>query len=137
MRFVDDEYLVAVPRRAIADILAQLAHLIDAAIRRRVDFDHVPSAAGGDLEATGAHAAGLAGGSLDAVQTARQNTGYGRLPRAALAGKDIAMRDAVLRDGVFQRGLDVLLIDHVDKRLGPVFPGYDLVHGRDLKPGSG
>src|SRR5258708_3643617 len=122
MRLVDDEYLVAVPSRAIADILAQLAHLIDAAIRRRVDFDYVHGAAGGDLEAAGADAAGLAGGTLDTVQTARQNPGDSRLPRAALARQDIAVRDAVLGDGIFQRGLDMLLVDHVGKRLGPVFP---------------
>ena len=34
-----------------------------------------------------------------------------------------------VRDGVFQRCLDVLLIDNVLKCLRPVFPGDDLVHG--------
>ena len=41
VRFVDDEDLVAVARRAVADVLPQLAHLVDAAIRGRVDLDHV------------------------------------------------------------------------------------------------
>ena len=41
VRFVDDEDLVAVARRAVADVLAQLAHFVDAAIGGRVDLDHV------------------------------------------------------------------------------------------------
>ena len=58
VRFVDDENLVAVARRPVADVLAQLAHLVDAAIGGRVDLDHVDAAAGGDLLAAGALAAG-------------------------------------------------------------------------------
>ena len=45
VRFVDDEDFVAVARRAVADVLAQLAHFVDAAIRCRVDLDHVDAAA--------------------------------------------------------------------------------------------
>jgi hypothetical protein len=40
------------------------------------------------------------------------------------------VRDAPLRDGVFERGADVLLADQLRKRLRPVFPGDDLVHER-------
>ena len=35
------------------------------------------------------------------------------LPVPRWPGKDVAVRDALLRDGVFQRGLDVFLVDHV------------------------
>src|SRR5204863_9451209 len=48
---------------------------------------------------------------------------------AALAGEDVAVRDPVLRDRILERGLYVLLVDHVVKRLGPVFTGDDLTHG--------
>jgi hypothetical protein len=41
VRFVDDEDLVAVARGAVADVLAQLAHLVDAAVRGGVDLDDV------------------------------------------------------------------------------------------------
>ena len=58
VRFVDDEDLVAVARRLVAHVLAQLAHFVDAAIGGRVDFDDVDRAAGGDFEATRADAAG-------------------------------------------------------------------------------
>ena len=50
------------------------------------------------------------------------------LPGAALAGKYVSVRDAVLRDRVFQRGLDVFLADQLGKSLGPVLAGDDLVH---------
>ena len=66
---------------------------------------------------------------MNAVQAARHNARDGGLAGAALAGKDVAVRDAILRDRVFERGLDVLLIDHVLKRLGAVFARYDLIHG--------
>ena len=44
--FVDDEDLVAVARRLVAHVLAQLAHLVDAAVGGRVDLDDVHGAAG-------------------------------------------------------------------------------------------
>ena len=94
VRFVDDEDLVAVARRPVADVLAQLAHFVDAAIGGRVDFDDVRRVAGGDFQAAGAHAAGLGGGSLDAVQAARENARDGGLAGAALSGEDVAVRDA-------------------------------------------
>src|ERR1039458_6671303 len=85
--------------------------------------------AGRDFLAARAHAAGLVRGAVHAVQAARQDARHGGLAGSALAREYVAVRDAVLRDGVFERGLDVLLIHHVGERLGPVFPGDDLVHG--------
>ena len=41
VRFVDDENFVLVTRRAITDILSNFAHLVNAAIGRRVNFDHI------------------------------------------------------------------------------------------------
>ncbi len=39
-------------------------------------------------------------------------------PVPALARKNVAMSDAVLRDGVAQGRLDVVLVEHIVKRLG-------------------
>ena len=92
----------------------------------------------GDLPATGAYAAGRGRGSLDAVQAARQDARDGGFAGAALARKDVAVGDALLRDGVLQGGLDVLLVDHVLERLGAVFSCNDLVHavGECQAPGN-
>ena len=70
VRFVDDENLVAVARGLIADVLAQFAHFIDAAIGRRVDLDDVDRSARRDFEAARANAAGLIGRAFFAVQAA-------------------------------------------------------------------
>src|SRR5215472_13067438 len=86
-------------------------------------------ATGGDLAAARALAAGRGGGTVDAVQTACQDACDGCLTRAALAGKDVTVCDALLRDGVLDRGLDMLLVDHVLERLGPVFSSDYLIHG--------
>ena len=131
--FVDDEDFVAVARRLVADIFAQFAHLIDAAIAGGVDLDHVDGAAGGDFLAAGAYATGGRSGSLDAVEATRQDARNGGFSGAALAGKDVSVRDAVLRDGVFECVLDVFLIDHVGKRLWAVLSGDYLVHGVGIR----
>ena len=133
MGFVDDENLIAVARGTEADALAQLAHFVDAAIGRRVDLDDVHRRAAGNFEATGALAAGRGRGSLFAVQTARKNAGDRGLAGAALAGKNIAVGDALLGDGVFERGLDVFLADELVKCLRPVLARDDLIHGKRLR----
>ena len=46
VRFVDDEYFVVIARRTIADVFADLAHFIDAAIGSGVDFDDVDRVSG-------------------------------------------------------------------------------------------
>src|SRR5581483_82452 len=129
VRFVDDEDLVAVAGGLVANVFAQLAHLVDAAVGGGVDLDDVGGVAAGDLAAAGAFAARRRSRAVDAVQAAGEDAGDGRFAGAALAGEDVPMRDAVLRDGVLERGLDVLLVDHVAKRLGPIFAGDYLVHG--------
>ena len=70
----------------------------------------------------------MVGWTLDAVDAARHDARNRSLSRTSLARKDIAMSDALLRNGIFQRGLNVLLVDHVGKSLGPVLPRYDLIH---------
>ena len=129
VRFVDDENFVAIARRLIPHVFAQFAHLIDAAIRRRIDFDYVHSPARRNFHAARAHAARLIGRTLLAVQAQRHNTRRRRLPRPALPGKNIAVRNTVLRNRIPQRGLDVVLIQDIVKRLRPVFSCDDLIHG--------
>ena len=130
MRFVDDEDFIAIARRPVAHVFAQLAHFIDAAIRCRIDLDDIGRIAARDFQATGAHPAGRRRRTIDAIQAASQNAGDRGFTGPALARKDVAMRDALLRDGVFKRSANVLLADQLRKRLRPVFPGDDLVHGK-------
>ena len=129
VRFIDDEDFVPIARRAVANIVPDLAHLINAAIRSSVDLDDVTELPGGDLDAAGAHAAGCRGRAIDAVQTTRQNPRNGRLAGSPLAGKNIAVRDPVALDRILERFLDVLLADKFGECLRTVLPGDDLIHG--------
>jgi hypothetical protein len=67
---------------------------------------------------------GRAGADLGAaVECAGQDAGDGGLADAAMAGKDIAVGDAVLREGVEQGAGDVVLPDDVGEALGAVLAG--------------
>src|SRR6516162_1378345 len=128
MRFVDDENLVPVACWPEPYVFSQLAHFVDAAVRRRVDLDHVQSGSCSNLFATRAHAARGRGRSFLAVQAPRQNARHSSLSRPALARKDVAVRNASLRNRVFQSDLHVLLADQLRKALRPVFASDHLVH---------
>ena len=127
MRFVDDENLVAVPRRAKTDALAQLAHLIDTAVGGGVDFNNVHRATGRDLQATRTDAARGGRWPINAVQTARHDASDGGFPGPALPAENVAVGDPALVNRVIQRGLDVCLTHQLRKRLGSVFPRDDLI----------
>ena len=68
MRLVDDEDFIAVPRRPVPHALAQLPHLVNAAVGSRVDLDHIHRAARRNLLTARAHPAGVRCRSFDAVQ---------------------------------------------------------------------
>ena len=76
---------------------------------------------------------GVAVGPLIAIQAARQNARDGGFAGAALAGKDVAVGDAVLRDGVFERGLDVFLVDQSAKDCGRYLRAMTWYMGRDVR----
>ena len=123
--FVEDPDLVAVAGGTIARGIAQLANLVDAAIGGRVDLDHVHRIAGANLGAGIANAAGLGHRMVlrAAVQRHGQNARDGGLADAAMPAEDVAVRDALLLDGVLQGAGDVVLPDNVSELLGPVFAG--------------
>ena len=128
VRFVDDEDFVAVARRPVAYVFPQLAHLVDAAIRCRVDLDHIRRVPRRHFQAACAHAAGVNGWALNTVEASRQDPGDRGFPGAALSGKNVAVGDPLLQNRIFERRADVFLADQFRKRLRTVFPGNDLVH---------
>src|SRR5579863_5474751 len=131
MRFVDDKDFVAIARGPIADVFAQLSHLINTPVRRGVDFDDVRRRAERSFKTTGADAAGIGGGALNAVEAASHDARDGGFSGASLAGKDVAVGDTALGDSVFKGGFDVFLADQLGKRLRPVLASDDLVHEGD------
>ena len=127
VRFVEDHDFVASAGGRVAHHLAQFANLIDAAVGRRVDFDHVEGISEADLAAGIALVARFRGGSLRAVERLGENARGGCFAHAARAGKNVGVRHAAGLDGVGQRARDVLLPDHVGKRLRTPFSRDDLV----------
>ena len=112
---VDDVHLA--PRgRAEAEVhaLDEVAHRVDAVVRRRVELDEVVEGAVGDRDAVLALAARLAvGAEVEAVQRLGEDARGGRLAGAARAGEEVGVADAVLGDRVAQRGGDVVLADQL------------------------
>ena len=127
VRFVEDHDFVAAARGRVAHHFAQFANLIDAAVGCRVDFNHVEGISEANLAARIALVAGFRGGSLRAVQRFGENARRGSFAHAARAGKNVGMRHAAGLHGVGERARDVLLPDHVGKRLRPPFSRDDLV----------
>ena len=101
--------------------LDELAHRLDAVVRRRVELDEVVERAVGDGDAVLARAVGLTvGAEVQAVQRPRQQAGGGRLAGATRAGEEVRVTDAVLGDRVAQRGGDVVLADQLGEALRSV-----------------
>jgi hypothetical protein len=124
---VDDVDLVLPAGRRVADVVAQLAHLLDAVVAGAVDFEYVEAVAGGDLAAGIAHAAGCGGGRVDAAERLGQDARGRGLADAARADEEVSVREPVLRDGVFEGTRDVFLADDVVENLGPVLARENLV----------
>ena len=127
MRFVNDKDFVTIARRTKPHIFPQLAHLVNAPIGGRVDLDDVHRIADGHFAATGASVARGDGGAGFAIQAASQDAGDGSFARPALSGKDVAVGDAALGDGVFDRRPHGFLTQEFVEPLRPVLAGDDLV----------
>ena len=101
--------------------LDEVAHRVDAVVRRRVELDEVEEGAVGDREAVLALAARLTvGAEVEAVQRAGEQARRGGLAGAARPGEEVGVADAVLGDRVAQRGGDVVLADQLAEALRSV-----------------
>ena len=117
---VDDVDLLAPLGRGVADGLAQVAGVLDAAVGGAVDLHHVDRLAADDLPAEVAHAAGRGGRPLRAAQRLGQDAGGAGLAHAAGPGEQEGVVHPPEGDGVAQRAGDVLLTDQVLEALRPV-----------------
>ncbi len=134
--FVDDVDLRPSARGRVAGILAQLAHLVDAAVRGPVDLQHVHAPAAGDLPAGVAFIAGNRGRALLAVQGLGQDAGGGGLSHSARPAEEIGVGHPPRGDGVSQGAGHVLLAHHVLEHLGAVLSRQDEI-GHGFPPRSG
>ena len=122
VRLVEDVDLVAALDRLEHDAVADLAHVVDAALRRRVHLDHVEGRAGGDREARVARAVGRRRRALRAVEALGEDARHRGLAGAARAGEEVGLAHRVGPDRVAQRPDDRLLPDDLVEALRTVFP---------------
>ena len=126
VRLVDDVDLVAVVAgRPVLRAFAQLARVVDAAVRCGIDLDHVERRRPGpDARAAGAGAARLVVGALVlAVERHREDARERRLARAPRTAEQVGMRDAVVGDRVLQGGRHVGLDRDVCESFRAVLAG--------------
>ena len=141
MHFVDDVDLVARRHRGIAHRLDNLAHIVDAGVRRGVHFDDVDMAPFGDRAARLAHPAridrrpALPVGA-DAIERLGDQARGRRLADPAHPGHQKRMRQPVARDRVAQRAHHRILTDQFGKGLRAIFAREDAVRRRSTPAAS-
>ena len=127
VHFVDDVDLEMPFARRVTDVVAQLAHLLDAVVARAVDLEHVEAVARRDFLAAVADAAGRDGRAVHAIERLRQDARRRCFPDAARPDKQIGVREPILLDRVLERAGDVRLPDQIVERLRAIFSGENLI----------
>ena len=122
----DVDFVTALGRR-VAHVVAQLAHVINTAIARAIDFDYVEAVAPGDLPAVVAFSARRDRRTFDAIERLRQNSGGRSFADAAGPNKKVRMSQAILCDRIFQSARDVRLPHQIVESLWSIFSGKDFV----------
>jgi hypothetical protein len=132
---VDDVNLVAALGRRVADVVAQLAHLLDTVVGRAVDLQHVERAALGDLLADFLLRIEVGGGAVGGLERLGENARGGSLACAARPDEKVSLRNAAESQRVGQRAHHRLLPDDLRERLRPVLARKNLVsHGTKILP---
>jgi len=127
VHLVDDVDLVTAFRRRVAHVVAQLAHVIDTAVARAIDLDHVEAVARGDLRAVIALSAWRDRRAVDAIERLCQNSRSRSFADAPRPDEQIRVSQAVLYDRIFKRARDMRLPHQIVESLRPIFSGKYLV----------
>ena len=135
VRFVDDvDLVVLVAARRVGGAAAQVARVIDATVRRGVDFHDVDRGMATPNPCAGlARAAGFAiGRSLFAIERHRQNAGERGLAGAARTAEQVRVRYAIAANGIAERRRHVRLHRHIGESARPVLASEGERHSCNL-----
>src|SRR6266446_2092152 len=135
MDLVDDVDLVAAARRRVLDVLPDGPHVVDLAIRRRVDFDDVHERPGLGLDAHRARAARLGARPFRTQQRLGEQARGRRLADATRPGEEVGVGDAAGDERVLQCPRDRVLADDRLERLRPPLPREHLITHRQYLTG--
>ena len=126
--FVDEVDLVAPHGRRVARVVQDLAHVVDAGVRRGIELEQVDEAARIDVDACRARAAGRRGHTVrEAIEALGENPRDRGLAHAAGAGEEVRVVQTTAFERVGQRLHDMLLARELGERFRPPFAGKDLV----------
>src|SRR5215211_3909302 len=137
MRLVEDVDLVPALRWLEHDALADLADVVDAALRRRIHLDDVEGRAPGDGDARIANLVRLRRRPLPAVEALREDSRHRGLPGPARSGEEICLANLLPGDRVLQGPHDRFLADHLVEVLRPVLAVERRHRSDSTRVGSG
>ncbi len=120
VRLVDDVDLAAQHRRQVAHLVAQVAHLVDATVARRIDLEDVDGGAAQDLEARWAYVVGLTVDRRVAVHGPCQDPSSRGLAGPTDTGEQVSVGQLTGSHLVDQRARHHLLPNQVGEALRPV-----------------
>src|SRR5438132_2845769 len=121
VRLVEDVDLVAALRGLEDDAVADLADVVDPALRGRVHLDHVQRGAVRDRHARVARPVRGRRGPLRTVQPLGEDPRQRRLARPARPREEVRLADGAAGDRVLERAHDRLLPDDLGERLRAIF----------------
>ena len=121
VRLVDDVDLVLALGRAEHRSLADLAHLVDPALRCRVHLDHVERRPVGDRTSDARARIEVRRRPAFGIQRLRENPGHRGLARPARTGEEVRLPYLVVLERVPERPYDCLLADDLREVERPVF----------------
>ena len=121
MHLVDDVDLVLADRRQIGYLVAQVADVVNAVVRRGIHLDDVHDGAGVNALTNFTLAAGVRAGGVQTVDRLGKDLGAGGLAGAAHAGKEVGVAHAARRHLIAQCCDDAALCDDILKPLGSPF----------------
>ena len=130
VRLVDDVDLVAALDRLQHGAVADLADVVDAALRRRVHLDHVERAAVRDRLGDRRRRVEVGVRAALGVERLGEDARHRRLARPARPGEQVRLPHLPVLDRVPQRAHDRLLADHVaevERAVGAVERGHGAI----------
>src|SRR5205085_6339860 len=122
LRLVDDVDLLASLHGSRRRLLPEVARVVDAAVRGRVDLHDVEVRSLADRDALLADAARLRSRALLAVDHLGEDPSRGGLSGSARAGEEEGVGKAILGHRSHQGADDVLLAEDLLRTLWPVLP---------------
>ncbi len=130
VHLVDEVDLVPADGRRVARVIEDLAHVVDAGVRCRVELEQVDEAPGIDVDTGRADSARRRRHAFDAVEALGKDARDGRLAHAARSGEQIGMVQPAALERVGQRAHDMLLAREFGKRFRSPLAGEGLIAHR-------